>query len=115
MRVAPLPKLWLIHTVIYEEYLGKSGDWNEVQYAPPIAIESVRFDDSTVFSRDANQTKIVANGIVFVDTTNSGFIPAEFKEESRITFEGRTYMLKKVVPCYYPKKKEVRHYELEVV
>ncbi len=114
MRVKPLPKSWLIHTITYEEYIDKD-DWGNPIYDDPIEIKHVRFDNSTVFSRDSTQKKVLADGIVFVDTTNSKPIPDKFIEESRITFNNRTYKLEKIVDCYYPNKNEIRHYELEVI
>jgi len=113
MRVRPLPKRWLIHSIKYEGYAGKD-DWSNPQYEEPITINHVRYDDSSVFSRDTTQTKILADGVIFVDVKNSSPIP-DFKEESKITFNDRELTLKKVVPCYYPDKNEVRHYELEVI
>ena len=113
MRIGPLPKRWLIHSIEYEEYLGKD-DWDNDKYANPIIINHVRFDNKTVFSRDSTQNKILAEAIVFVDARHSKPLP-EFKERSKITFNGRTYTLKKIVDCYYPHKNEVRHYELEVI
>ena len=113
MRIGPLPKRWLIHSIEYEEYLGKD-DWDNDKYAEPITIKHVRFDDTTVFSRDSTQNKILAEAIVFIDARHSKPLPT-FKERSKITFNGRTYTLKKIVDCYYPHKNEVRHYELEVI
>lgn len=113
MYVRPLPKRWLIHSIVYEGYAGKD-DWSNPKYDDPITIENVRFDESTVFSRDTTQTKILADAVIFVDSTHSKPIP-EFEEESRITFNGRELTLKKIIPCYYPHKNEVRHWELEVI
>lgn len=114
MRVRPLPKKWLIHTIVYEGFTGKKDAVQNPIYDAPIAIQFVRYDPSTVFSRDSVQTKIVANGVIFVDSTHSSPIP-EFKEESKITFKDQTSILKKIVPCYQPKSDEVRHWELEVI
>lgn len=111
--VRPLPKNWLIHDIVYEPYIGKD-DWNNPKYDKPIAIKNVRYDDSTVFSRDNTQTKVLADGIIFVDSVNSSPVP-DFIEQSRITFDGIDMYIKKVVPCYYPTKNEVHHWELEVV
>jgi len=108
-----LPKQWLIHTILYEEYQGVD-DWDNEQFAKPINIKHVRFDDSSVFSRDSNQNKIVADAIIFIDAKHSKPIK-DFKERSKITFNDKEYVLKKVVPCYYPTKNKIRHYELEVV
>lgn len=115
MRIGPLPKEWLIHTIIYEEKLpGKDSHGNPL-FAKPVAIEHVRFDDSTVFSRDNTDTKILANALVFVDSTHSTNIPESFVEESKIKFDSKEYTLKKVVDCYYPTRNEIRHYELELI
>lgn len=113
MRVRPLPKKWLIHTIVYEGYAGKD-DLQRPSYDPAISMQFVRHDPTTVFSRDSVQTKIVANGVIFVDTTHSIPIP-DFKEESKITFKGEVLTLKKIVPCYHPKSDTIRHYELEVI
>jgi len=114
MLVKPLPKSWLIHTIAYKEILDEKDDYGNPKYDEPIDIEFVRYDPTTVFSRDNTQTKIVAEGVIFVDTVNSSPVPI-FKEESIIIFEGRELTLKKIVPCYYPNKNKIRHYELEVI
>ena len=113
MRVKPLPKRWLIHSIEYESYAGKD-DWGKPTYSPSVAINHVRFDDTSVFSRDTTQTKVLADAVIFVDAVNSSPVP-DFKEESRITFNGRELTLKKIVPCYHPTENKVRHWELEVI
>lgn len=115
MRVKPLPKSWLIHEITYEEKLPGKDSYGNPLYADPVIIEYVRFDDSTVFSRDTTDTKIVANAVIFVDVTNSTNLPKEFLEQSKITFNDNEYTLKKVVDCYYPQKNEIHHWELEVI
>jgi len=114
MRVRPLPKSWLIHTIVYEAYTGKKDDFQNPVYADPVTIRNVRYDNSTVFSRDNTQTKVLADGIIFVDAVNSSPVP-NFKEQSKINFNGRELALQKVAPCYYPNKNKIRHYELEVI
>lgn len=113
MRIKPIPKSWLIHSIIYEEYTG-NDEWNRPIYKEPLTIDYVRFDEATVFSRDSKQTVIVADGIIFVDMINSQTFP-EFIEQSKITFQGKPRVLKKVIPCYYPQKNKIHHYELEVI
>ncbi|PIC65338.1 minor capsid protein [Sporosarcina sp. P13] len=114
MRIKPLPKSWLIHTIVYEEYTRNKDDWGNLVYKRPVNIRFVRFDESTVFSRDNTQTKIIAEAVVFIDAANSSPVP-EFTEQSVITFGGKRYILKKVVPCYYPNQNKVHHWELEVI
>lgn len=115
MRIPPLPKRWLIHDIIYQERLPGKDSYGNPLFAEPIIIKHVRFDDSTVFSRDATDTKIVANAVIFVDATHSTNLPERFVEESKITFNGKEYTIKKVIDCYYPYKDEIRHWELEVI
>lgn len=113
MRVIPLPKTWLIHDIEYEEFTGEKDDWGNERFEEPITINNVRFEYSTVFSRDSTQTKILAEGIVFVDAKNSGPLPEMFKEQSKVKFQGKEYVIQKIVPCYYPTKNEIHHWELE--
>jgi Phage protein Gp9. len=115
MRVPPLPKKWLIHTVVYRGYTGQNDGWGNPVYEDPITIENVRVDNSTVFSRDSTQTKIQADAVIFVDTVHSKPLPAEFKEQSVIEFNGKEFVLQKVVPCYFPDRNEIHHWELEVI
>lgn len=114
MRVRALPKRWLIHEIIYEGFTGKKDDWGNDLYEKPITIKFVRFDDSTVFSRDNTQTKVLANAVIFVDSKHSTPI-LEFKEQSKVKFNNKDYVIQKVVPCYYPDKNAIHHWELEVI
>jgi len=108
-----LPKQLLIHSIKYEEYQG-IDDWDNEQFADPINIKHVRFDDTTVFSRDSNQNKIVADAVIFVDAKHSK-PKTDFQERSKILFNGKNYVIKKVIPCYHPTKNKVHHWELEVI
>lgn len=114
MYIKPLPKSWLIHSIAYAGIQEEKDDFGNPQYDDPMEIMFIRFDPTTVFSRDNTQNKIVAEGVIFVDVVNSTPIP-NFKEESIITFEGRELTLKKIVPCYHPTKNVIHHYELEVI
>lgn len=114
MRIKPLPISWLIHTITYEEFTSNKDDWGNPVYQAPVTVECVRIDESTVFSRDTTQKKIVAEAVIFVDAVNSSALP-KFKEQSVITFNGKRHVLQKVVPCYYPNQNKVHHYELEVI
>ena len=107
--------------MVYEAYTGEKDDWGKEKFDDPITIKNVRFDGSTVFSRDQAETKILADGVIFVDARNSKNIPNEFKEQSKITLIDKNgnklkdCTLKKVISCYYPTKNKIRHWELEVI
>lgn len=113
--IRPLPKSWLIHDITYIEKTEGTDDYGNPIHTDPIEIEFVRYDQTTVFSRDNTQTKIVAEGVIFIDAVNSSPLPEKFVEESTIVFEGRKLTLKKIIPCYYPNKNQIHHYELEVI
>lgn len=110
-----LPRSWLIHDIVYRQRLDGKDDYGNPLYAVPTIIKHVRVDQTTVFSRDKTQTKIMANAVIFVDARNSELIPDKFAEESIIAFNGQEYVLKKIVQCYHPKSDVVRHWELEVI
>ena len=113
MRAPPIPKIMLPHTIIYRAYNG-SDDFGNPAYDNPVTIERVRFDETTVFSRDGTQTKIVANGVIFIDAVNSTpFL--NFEEQSLVIFNGRELVVQKVIPCYQPFSADIHHYELEVI
>ncbi|WP_107841890.1 putative minor capsid protein [Metasolibacillus meyeri] len=115
MLVRALPRSWLVHDIIYRQRLDGKDDYGNPLYAVPAIIKHVRFDQSTIFSRDKTQTKIMANAVIFVDTRNSTPIPDNFTEESIIIFDDKEYVLKKIVPCCHPKSSKVHHWELEVI
>lgn len=114
MRVPAIPKMMLIHEIQYREY-GGLDDFGNDNYKPPLTIKHVRVDESTVFSRDNTQTKVLANAVIFIDKVYSSPLPTEFKEQSKIVFNGREMVLQKVLPIYQPYSNEVRHWELEVI
>ena len=95
MMARPLPKSWLIHDIVYEEHTGRKDSYGDPLFGDPITIKRVRFDDSIVFSRDSTDTKVLANAIVFVDSTNSTNLPESFVEQSKITFNEHEYVLKR--------------------
>jgi len=113
MNIRPLPKRWLIHEMDYYPPTEEDS-WGNIIKPDPIRIKYVRYDNSTVFSRDSTQTKIVADGVIFVDAKHSSPIP-KFKEDTKVRIDDRELTIKKIIPCYHPTKNEVHHWELEVI
>ena len=113
MRAPPIPKIMLPHTIVYRAYNG-TDDFGSATYGNPVTIDRVRFDETTVFSRDGTQNKIVANGVIFIDAVNSApFL--NFEEQSLVIFNSRELVVQKVIPCYQPFSADIHHYELEVI
>lgn len=113
MRAPPIPKIMLPHTIVYRAYNG-TDDFGSTIYGNPVTIERVRIDETTVFSRDGTQTRIVANGVIFIDAVNSTLF-LNFEEQSLVIFNNREFVIQKVIPCYQPFSAAIHHYELEVL
>ena len=113
MRIPPIPKWKLPHTIDYME-AAETDDFGNSTFAESVTIEYVRVDETTVFSRDGTQNKIVANAVIFVDAVHSKPFTA-FVEQSQIIFKEREMVIQKVIPCYQPSSDEIHHYELEVI
>lgn len=113
MSSIAIPKKLLIHSVDYYRYNCKN-DWGGVGYDDAVRINDVRVDLTTVYSKDLTQNRIVAEGVVFVDLINSSPVP-NFTEQSKLVFNGRDYVITKVIPCYNPTSNAIHHYELEMI
>lgn len=103
----------LIDSFIYEEYEGE-GDYNKPSYKDSEEIENVRIDRSAIYSRDKNQTQILAEGIIFCYA--SATTPfKDFVEQSRVTFDGKEHIIEKAIPIKELYRDVVWAYELEVI
>jgi hypothetical protein len=103
----------LVDSFIYEEFEGE-GDYNKPSYKIPINVEKVRIDRSTVYSRNENQTQVLAEGIIFCYASATTPLK-EFKEQSRVTFDGVQRIVTKVIPIKELYRDIIWAYELEVI
>jgi hypothetical protein len=108
MKIKPLPKNLLIHTIEYKEMVSNNG-WDN-SFAEPITIEFTRVEPKTNLKRSNDSVSKDCSHVVFVDRENSSVFP-KFKEESRIVFNGDEFELSEVKP-FYDVKEEPHHYEL---
>lgn len=108
----PIPKKLLIHEAVYEEYVP--GDsWTPAGYKPAVTLQNVRIDVGSRLTRSGNGEQILYNALLFYDAENSSASGAfEFKEQSKLTFDGDTMTVNKVNPlCGY----RLHHYEVELI
>lgn len=103
----------LVDSFEYAEYDGEDR-YGQAKYKDSETIEQVRIDRNSVFSRDTNDTKILASAVIFVYASASQPFKA-FKEQSKITFDGKDHTLKKVVYVTEPYDSTPFAYELEVI
>lgn len=109
--VANIQRRLLVHEITYEEY-----DENErygATYKAPVQVKRVRVEPKRTVMIDANNTEIVSTTLLFVDSlhTSPRFVP---KEQSKITFEGVVYRVRKV-DTYYATSNRVHHWEVVLV
>lgn len=103
----------LVDSFVYQEH-DDIDAYGQPSYKAPKTIEKVRIDRSTVFSKDTNDTKIVATAVIFCYAgLTEPFL--SFKEQSKVTFDGKEHVIKKVVYVTEPYSSGAFAYELEVM
>lgn len=115
---SPIKIQRLVHSIIYEEYLGDTG--TGASYAAPIEITRVKCNPDTKTIKTGNSYEKVAMMVVFVDYVNS--VPSGlpmFKQKSRVTFVDAPGNMTKgtidIAKDFYVDSNEPHHYELEVI
>lgn len=103
----------LVDSFEYAEFDGNDR-YGQPQFKEIESVKYVRIDRNSVFSRDTNDMKILASAVIFVYASASQPFKA-FKEQSKITFDGKDHTLKKVVYVTAPYDSTAFAYELEVI
>lgn len=102
----------LVDTFEYHEFIGED-DYQEAQYADSVTVKFARIDRSTVFTRSAKNETIQANAVIYADNTHTTV--KEFEEKSKVTFDGKDYIITKVIPKIDIASARIAGYELEVI
>lgn len=90
--IKPIPKRMLVNSATYEEYIADTGEGSS--YKTPVTLDHIKVDEQTQFSYTSNGKEIVGNAIMFYDLTNSSGLTDSPVNESKITFNGKTYTVK---------------------
>ena len=90
--IKPIPKRMLVNSATYEEYIADTGEGSS--YATAVTLDNIKADEQTQFSYTSNGKEIVGNAIMFYDLTNSSGLTDSPVNESKITFNGKTYTIK---------------------
>ena len=104
---------WLVDSFVYYEYL-KNDEFGKSIYSDPVTINNVRVDYSTQFTRDKTESKVIANAVIFCFASATTPFLA-FKEQSKVTMDGKEYVIQKVVTNKEPYNDTLWSYELEVI
>jgi len=109
--VKPIPKAVLIHSAQYEEYAG--NDRHGESYKDPITLYNVRIEEISNIVRSNMSEETLFDALLFYDVVNSSAEAAfTFKEKSKVTFDGKTMLVKKINKAAAFK---LHHYEVELV
>lgn len=109
-----LPKKMLVDSFVYEEYLGKVGDYQKESYAPPVNVELVRIDRTSVWTTGGKEDKLLANGVIYTNNRHTTYAK-EFVERSKVTYDGKQYLINKVIPKTHVTTNKLFGYEIEVI
>ena len=90
--IKPIPKRMLVNSATYEEYVADTGEGSS--YATAITLDHIKIDEQKQFSYTSNGKEIVGNAMLFYDLTNSSGLTNSPVNESKITFNGKTYTIK---------------------
>ena len=90
--IKPIPKRMLPNSATYEEYLVDTGEGSS--YKTATTLNDIKIDEQLQFSYSSNGKEIVGNGMLFYDLTNSSGFTNKPVNESKITFNGKTYTVK---------------------
>ena len=107
------PIEFLIHSIEYVDRIGED-DWQKPVYAEPVVIEKVRVDEGSQYSTTGEGKQLLYNGLIFIYAGLSSPI-VDFKEESKIRFNGKEMTITSVIPVYEPYANKLYSVELEVI
>ncbi|MBU8773188.1 putative minor capsid protein [Cytobacillus oceanisediminis] len=108
--VKPIPKHVLIHTVTYEEWQDGDGINTESGFKSPVTLSNVRVQALSNIRKNTNSEELLYEAILFYDVVNSSSSAAfNFAEKSRVTFDGKQLLVKKVNPV---EALTLHHYEI---
>ncbi|QIW21328.1 putative minor capsid protein [Bacillus thuringiensis] len=95
----PIRRSLLIHTIQYLEYKGEDDTWGgSDNYAPAVMIKRVRVEPKKNVVSNGNGESLVTNTLLFHDSVHS--TPVTFKEKSKVIFNGKEMIVKKVAEFY---------------
>ncbi|WP_281659124.1 putative minor capsid protein [Halobacillus sp. Cin3] len=122
MRIRPIPRKLLIHTVEYHQYKPADssnsgtnwGSGSEGSFEEPVTIKLVRIEPSSKVIIGASSQQLQEKAILYYDTTHSAPKHVNFVRKSKVIFQGQTHFIEQVDPLY-ALGDEPHHYELRLI
>lgn len=103
----------LIHDIEYYEYSGQDRN-HKPTFKEPISIKHCRLDMARTYEVSKSTESETVTAVLFMyNGATKPFLP--ILEKSKITHNGKTYKVYKLVECYEPYRNELFSYEVELV
>ena len=90
--IKPIPKRMLVNSATYEEYIADTGEGSS--YKTSVTLDNIKIDEQLQFSYSSNGKEIVGNAMLYYDLINSNGLTYVPVNESKITFNSKTYTIK---------------------
>lgn len=113
MKLRKPPRAFLNNSFSYSHFLN-TDKYSKPIYEEPVTIDNCRIDDETVFSYSPSGKTIMYNALLLCYAGITTPLP-EFKEQSKVTFDGKDHIIVRVIPIKEVYEKSIYGYELEVV
>lgn len=103
----------LIHSCTYEAPAASDRDGNKI-YGDPVELQHVRvvMELETVRNSEGEAKNDVGTLYYMPFESSPQIVPEEL---ARVTWQGKTYTIRKVYPCYTMDGTAVHHYEAALV
>ena len=110
--VASIPLKVLVHELQYEQYNGINS-YGDDTFLEAINISNVRVEETVEFKRDISENTVNPKYVIFYDGKHSNPQGVQFKERSKITFNGTVMVINKVLTFNQPFSTQLHHIEVE--
>jgi Minor capsid protein len=111
VKVKPIPKKLLPHTIEYERFTGEGR--NGPTYDMAVTVKNVRMEPTSEKSIDNNGEQIQLKSKLFIDAVNSSPL-IDLKEKSVVHFDEKDYYVQSIA-TFYTNTVLVHHWELGLV
>ncbi|WP_017728499.1 putative minor capsid protein [Halalkalibacterium ligniniphilum] len=111
MRIKPIPRRFLIHSIEYEEFV-RDGSFGE-EFAPSETISFVLVQPKSELKRDSNGEEVQVQGVIFLDAVNTPKFK-RLREKSKVKFNGNDYRIVACDALYAFKSNTPHHYEVDI-
>ena len=109
-----IDKRMLVDIVTIQKVKSKDK-WGKPEYDDPITLKDVKFDQSIELTGTANHRSESKPSVLLVYPKFCPIVIDSSFQEGIVGYDGREFIIRKIIPQKHPFKNEVLCYEVEVV